>query len=56
VGGREEAVPEYESALEQALGEGALVRLEKDAEMQMANFNEISKQLYSNFMSIARQA
>ena len=47
-------IPEYAMALEQALGEGALGRLEDDAGKQMASFNAISKQLYSNFMAIAR--
>jgi GMP synthase-like glutamine amidotransferase len=50
------AVPEYAKALEQALGEGALTRLEQDAAEQMADFNAVSKQLYRNFMAVARRA
>jgi GMP synthase-like glutamine amidotransferase len=50
------AVPEYERALEQALGEGALTRLEQDVGKQMSNFNAASEQLYSNFMAVAHQA
>lgn len=50
------AVPEYERALNQALGDGALTRLEKDAAQQMSNFNAVSEQLYSNFMAVARRA
>lgn len=49
------AVPEYATALESALGEGALDRLENDARKEMADFNAISKQLYANFMAIAKQ-
>ena len=47
-------VREYATALEQALGEGALVQLEKDAEKHMPSFNAVSKQLYTNFMALAR--
>jgi GMP synthase-like glutamine amidotransferase len=50
------AVPEYAKALEQALGEGALIRLQQDAAEQMADFNAVSKQLYRNFMAVARRA
>jgi GMP synthase-like glutamine amidotransferase len=49
-------VPAYATALEQALGNGALSRLEKDVGKQMASFKDISKQLYTNFMVVARQA
>ncbi len=49
-------IPEYATALEKALGEGALSRLEKDVGKQMASFKDISKQLYTNFMMVARQA
>jgi len=48
-------IPEYAGALESALGEGALDRLEEEAGRQMTDFNAISKQLYSNFMTIARR-
>lgn len=50
------AVPEYRRALEQALGEGALARLEHDAAAELPSLNAIARQLYSNFMSIARSA
>jgi GMP synthase-like glutamine amidotransferase len=49
-------VPAYATALEQALGDGALAGLEKDVGKQMARFKDISKQLYTNFMSVVRQA
>ena len=49
-------VPAYATALEQALGDGALAGLEKDVGKQVARFKDISKQLYTNFMSIVRQA
>jgi GMP synthase-like glutamine amidotransferase len=45
-------IPEYAQALEAALGEGALDRLEEEAGRQMTDFNAISKRLYSNFMAI----
>ncbi|NCF82398.1 MAG: type 1 glutamine amidotransferase [Proteobacteria bacterium] len=47
------AIPAYASALEAALGTGALGRVERDTRFQMANFNAISKQLYTNFMAVA---
>ena len=46
-------IPEYATALEQALGEGALARLQDDAGKQMASLHAVSKQLYANFMAIA---
>ncbi len=49
-------VPAYATTLEQALGDGALARLEEDTGKQMARFNDISKQLYTNFMSVVRRA
>lgn len=48
------AIAEYASALELALGNGAIDRLEKSANCQMAGFNAIARQLYTNFMAIAR--
>ena len=48
-------VPEYASALERALGEDALTRLEQDAGERMTSFHSISRQLYSNFKNIVRQ-
>ena len=46
--------PAYATALERALGEGALDRLQDDTGKQMASFNAVSKQLYTNFMAIVR--
>ncbi len=48
------AVPEYADALERAFGNGALGRLEKDARHRMASLNAVSRQLYTNFMTIVR--
>jgi GMP synthase-like glutamine amidotransferase len=48
------AISEYATALEQALGKGALHRLEQSANERMVNFNAIAKQLYKNFMATAR--
>lgn len=47
-------IPEYAQALEQALGEGALARLDSQAARQMAGFNAIARQLYTNFMITVR--
>ena len=49
-------VPEYATALDKALGVGALSRLGKDVGKQTARFKDISKQLYRNFKMVARQA
>jgi hypothetical protein len=49
-------VPAYATALEQALGDDALAGLEQDVGKQVARFKDISKQFYTNFMSIVRQA
>ena len=49
-------VPAYATILEQALGDGALARLEEDTGKQMARFNDISKRLHTNFMSVVRRA
>jgi len=48
------AVPEYAQALERALGKDALTRMAKEASENMASFEAISKQLYWNFMAVAR--
>lgn len=50
------AIPQYAQALEQSLGEEGLLRLEHDANRQMAGFQAVSKQLYANFMAIARSS
>ncbi len=47
------AIPEYEAALEKALGPGALPRLAEDAAAGMAGFNAAARKLYDNFMAIA---
>lgn len=43
-------IPEYDRALEGALGEGALARLDADAAAHMAGFASLSRTLYRNFM------
>lgn len=48
-------VPEYATALEQALGHGALARLENEAAARMSSFRNISRQLYTNFMALVRR-
>jgi len=45
-------VPEYKSALEKQLGDGALDRFEKDSQKHMPNMNEYSKILYENFKKL----
>ena len=45
-------VPEYKSALEKQLGEGALEKLDIDAKNNMPNMNEYSKILYENFKKL----
>ena len=42
-------VPEYKSALENQLGQGALEKFDKDARENMTNMNNYSKILYTNF-------
>ena len=49
------AVPEYEQALERAMGEGALAAFEADAAAHMAEFNRNARHIYDNFMRIVRQ-
>ena len=44
-------VPEYEKALEDQLGKGALKKFDDDAQANMENMNNYSKILYSNFKS-----
>lgn len=45
-------VPEYKSALEKELGEGALEKFEADAKNNMSNMNNYSKILYENFKKL----
>ena len=42
-------VPEYKSALEEQLGEGALKKFNKEAKLNMRQMNNYSTILYSNF-------
>ena len=42
-------VPEYKSALENQLGQGALEKFDKEAKENMKNMNNYSKILYTNF-------
>lgn len=46
-------VPAYACALDTALGEGSMQRLEKEALSQMPAFNRTARRLYDNFMQIA---
>jgi GMP synthase-like glutamine amidotransferase len=50
------AVAEYAKALEGALGKDGVALLEKEASAEMASFKAVSKQLYRNFMAVARAA
>ena len=47
-------VPEYKSALEEQLGEGALEKFDQAAKNNMANMNSYSKILYTKFKSLIR--
>ncbi len=49
------AVPEYEQALERAVGEGALAAFEAAAAASMADFNRNARRIYDNFMGIVRR-
>ena len=42
-------VPEYKSALENQLGQGALEKFDKEAKENMKNMNNYSKILYTKF-------
>ena len=48
-------IPEYAQALEGALGEGALPRLDAAARENMPAFASLSRTLYRNFMVVARE-
>ena len=48
-------VPEYEQALERALGEGALAAFEADAAAHMAEINRNARRMYDNFMGIVHR-
>ncbi len=45
-------VPEYKSALEKQLGQGALEKFDTDAKNNMSKMNEYSKILYENFKKL----
>jgi len=45
-------VPEYKSALEKQLGEGALEKFDKEAKSNMSQMNSYSKILYTNFKKL----
>ena len=47
-------VPEYKSALEKQLGEGALDKFEKDSQKHMPSMNQYSKVLYENFKKLLK--
>ena len=47
-------VPEYKSALEKQLGHGALEKFDKEAQTNMKNMNNYSKDLYLNFKKIIK--
>ena len=47
-------VPEYKSALEKELGEGALEKFDKEAKLNMTSMNEYSKILYENFKKLLK--
>ena len=47
-------VPEYKSALEKQLGEGALDKFDKDSQIHMSSMNEYSKILYENFKKLVQ--
>ncbi len=46
-------VPEYAAALEAALGQGALERLEGEISSRLEGFNIAARRLYDNFMGLA---
>ena len=47
-------VPEYKSALEKQLGEGALEKFDKEAKSNMPQMNNYSEILYTNFKKIIK--
>ena len=48
-------VPEYKSALEKQLGQGALEKFDLDAKNNMTNMNKYSKILYENFKKLLKK-
>jgi len=47
-------VPEYKSALEKELGEGALEKFDKEAKINMTSMNNYSEILYKNFKKLIK--
>ena len=47
-------MPEYKSALEKQLGEGALEKFDKEAKSNMSQMNNYSEILYTNFKKIIK--
>jgi len=47
-------VPEYKSALEKQLGEGALEKFDKESKSNMSQMNNYSQILYTNFKKIIK--
>ena len=47
-------VPEYKSALEKQLGEGALEKFDKDSQKHMPTMNNYSEILYKNFKKLIK--
>jgi len=47
-------VPEYKSALEKQLGEGALKKFDEDSQKYMPTMNEYSEILYENFKKLVK--
>lgn len=50
------AIPEYKSALERAMGQGATDRLAEDVSNQLDEFNAMAERLYINWMQTSAQA
>ena len=46
-------MPEYAAALEAALGQGALGRLEAEIASRLEGFNSVARRLYDNFIGLA---
>ena len=49
------AVPAYGQALDRAMGEGALARLETEVATHLADFNRNARCIYDNFMQVLRR-
>ena len=49
------AIPEYAGALEKAMGEGAVARLDADVSARMKTFNDAAERLYINWLQTSAQ-